>query len=138
MNKTITQHQEDIIQEFSHHTNWFDTYHHLITLGKTLPPLDTTLKTPENTIGGCQSTVWLTAHTQHNTIHYHADSNSAIIKGILSLILRVVNNQPPEDIIQTELYFIKKIGLSSHLSPSRTNGLLSIIKQIKTHAQNTI
>jgi len=126
--------QDKIIEECSQYKDWFDKYDYLIKQGKTLQPMDETLKTQENTISGCQSQVWLIAEMNDKNIHFLADSDSILIKGIISLLLRVLNNNSPETILLTELYFINKIGLNTHLSPSRANGLMSIIKQMKTFA----
>jgi cysteine desulfuration protein SufE len=135
MNPDINTIQEQILQEFSTLNDWFDQYEHLISLGKKLKPLDEQLKSEENRISGCQSQVWLTEEKKDDKLIYSADSDSVLIKGMISLLLRVVNNQTPKDILTSELYFIKKIGLSSNLSPSRTNGILAILKQIKAHAK---
>ena len=135
MSEKIKMIQDEIIKEFFKFNDWFDKYEHLIKLGKSLESSDEELKSEENTISGCQSQVWLKAEIKDNKIHYSADSDSLITKGILSLLLRIANNQCPEDIVNSDFYFIDKIGLSSNLSPSRANGLMSIIKQIKSYAQ---
>ena len=127
--------QEGIIEEFSKLNDWFDKYEYLINLGKTLEPIDEKLKTDDNYIRGCQSQVWLKAVINDERIHYIADSDSLITKGMISLLFRVLNNQYPEDIANVDLYFIDKIGLNSNLSPSRVNGLNSIVKQIKSYAE---
>lgn len=124
-----------IIEEFTKLDDWFDKYEYLISLGKKLEPLDEKLKNEENSISGCQSNVWIKAEIQDKKVNYLADSDSLIVKGMISLLLRVLNNQHPKDIVNTDLYFIDKIGLSSNLSPSRANGLMSIIKQIKSYAK---
>ena len=133
--KKIDDIQDEIIDEFSKLSDWFDKYKYLIKLGKTLEPIDEKIKTEENMISGCQSSVWLKSETKKERIHYFADSDSLITKGMISLLLRVLNNQHPEDIVNADLYYIDKIGLSSNLSPSRANGLMSIVKQLKSYAK---
>ena len=135
MCNTINNIQDDIIAEFSSITDWFDKYEYLISLGKSHKSMDTALQTEENSLTGCQSQVWLRAEIKNNRIYYFADSDSLITKGLISLLLRVVNNQCPKDIAKAELYFIDKIGLNSNLSPARVNGLMSIVKQIKSYAR---
>jgi len=135
MSKKINKIQDKIIEEFSKLNDWFDKYEYLIDLGKSLEPADEKLKSEENSISGCQSQVWIKAEMRDERIHYLADSDSLIIKGMISLLLRVLNNQYPEDIINSDLYFIDKIGLNSNLSPARVNGLMSIVKQIKSSAK---
>lgn len=138
MNIKINKIQDEIIEEFSKLNDWFDKYEYLIKIGKSLDSLDKNLKSDENSISGCQSQVWLIAEISDEKIHYLADSDSLITKGIISLLLRVLNDQYPEDIVNTDLYFIEKIGLNSNLSPSRVNGLMSILKQIKSFANSKI
>lgn len=128
--------QEEIIEEFSHHHDWLEKYEYLITLGKSLKIPDKDLRKEENKIPGCQSTVWLKAELKNNKIIFAADSEALITRGIIALLLRVLNNQSPEDILKADLYFMEKIGLSSNLSPSRANGLTSIVKIIKSLAEN--
>jgi cysteine desulfuration protein SufE len=135
MNKEINEKQDEIIKEFSKLDDWFDKYNYLINLGRSLEPLDNSLKSEDNSITGCQSNAWLIAENKDGKIHYLADSDSQITKGMISLLLRVLNNKYPKDIIDADLYFIDKIGLSSNLSPSRANGLLTILKQIKSYAK---
>ena len=135
MNIKINKIQDEIIEEFSKLNDWFDKYEYLIKLGKSLESLDENLKSDENSIIGCQSQVWLIAEMSDEKIHYLADSDSLITKGIISLLFRVLNDQYPEDIVNADLYFIDKIGLNSNLSPSRVNGLMSILKQIKSSAK---
>ncbi len=135
MSKKINKSQDEIIEEFSKLNDWFDKYEYLINLGNSLEPLDEKLKSEENSISGCQSQVWIKAEMRDERIHYLADSDSLITKGMISLLLRVLNNQYPEDIINSDLYFIDKIGLNSNLSPARVNGLMSIVKQIKSSAE---
>lgn len=135
MSKKINKIQDEIIDEFSTLNDWFDKYEYLINRGKSLEPLDEKLKSEENSISGCQSQVWIKAEMRDERIHYLADSDSLITKGMISLLLRVLNNQFPEDIVNSDLYFIDKIGLNSNLSPARANGLMSIVKQIKSSAK---
>lgn len=133
---TINEIQDKIIEEFSDLTDGFDKYQYIVNLGKSLGPLNKEYKTEEYVISGCQSNVWLKAEILDNKIYFSADSDSLIIKGIISLLLRVVNNQAPVDILNNELYFIDRTGLRSNLSPARGNGLFSMISQIKTFAEN--
>jgi cysteine desulfuration protein SufE len=135
MDKKINEIQDKIIEEFSKLNDWFDTYEYLINIGKSLDHFNERLKTEENSISGCQSQVWLKAEIRDEKIHYLAESDSLITKGMISLLLRVINNQYPEDIVNSDLYFIDRIGLSSNLSPSRVNGLMSIVEQIKSYAK---
>ena len=135
MSKKINTIQDEIIDEFSTLNDWFDKYEYLINRGKSLEPADEKLKSEENSISGCQSQVWIKAEMRDERIHYLADSDSLITKGMISLLLRVLNNQFPEDIVNSDLYFIDKIGLNSNLSPARVNGLMSIVKQIKSSAE---
>ena len=135
MSKKINKSQDEIIEEFSKLNDWFDKYEYLINLGKSIEPLDEKLKSEENSISGCQSQVWIKAEMRDERIHYLADSDSLITKGMISLLLRVLNNQYPENIINSDLYFIDKIGLNSNLSPARVNGLMSIVKQIRSSAE---
>ena len=131
MSDKINKIQDEIIEEFSNLDDWLDKYEHLIGLGKSLNPSDEKLKLEENLLNGCQSNVWIKAENQNDIIHYTADSDSLITKGIISLILRVLNEQNVQDIVDTDLYFLDKIGLKSNLSPTRANGLVTIIKKIK-------
>jgi cysteine desulfuration protein SufE len=135
MNTDINIIQNRIIQDFKQFNDWFEIYEYLITLGNKLEPLDGSLKIDKYSIAGCQSLVWLYAELKDNTIYFIADSESGLIKGLISLLLKVVNNQTPDKIIDANLYFIDVIGLKTHLSPSRANGLLSIIDKIKSTAQ---
>jgi len=136
MTETITQIQDDIIKEFSDLQDWFDKYEYLIKLGKSLESTDESIRMEDYSIGGCQSQVWMKAEQKNNIVHYQIDSDSIIVKGMISLLLRVLNDQRPADIMSTNLYFIEKIGLRSHLSPTRSNGLVSIINQIKEYAKD--
>lgn len=130
----IKEIQEEIIDEFEFLDDWTDKYEHLIALGKSVPLIDEQHKTEDNLIKGCQSQVWLHAEKKDGNIYYSADSDAILTKGVVSLLLRVFSGQTPQDILQTDTDFIDKIGLKEHLSPTRANGLLSMIKQIKLYA----
>lgn len=133
---TINQIQNEIIEEFSDLTDWMDRYAYIIDLGNTLPEFPEAQKTPANLIEGCQSRVWITAERNADgTVEFQADSDALIVKGIVSLLLKVLNGQKPDDILNADLYFIDKIGLSAHLSPTRSNGLVAMVKQIKNYAR---
>jgi len=131
---TIKEIQEEIIDEFSMFEDWMERYEYLIDLGKSLPLIEETYKTEDNLIVGCQSKVWLHAEIEENKINFTADSDAILTKGIVAILLRVFNQQKPKDILDTDLYFINEIGLKEHLSPTRANGLVSMIKQIKLYA----
>lgn len=132
---TINQQQDEIIEEFSDLDDWMDRYAYIIDLGNTLPPISEEYKTPEYLIEGCQSRAWLRADLDENgRIHYTADSDAIIVKGIISLLLKVLNDHTPQEILDSDLYFIDKIGLSEHLSPTRSNGLTALVKQMKLYA----
>jgi len=132
---TINQAQDQIIEEFSEIDDWMDRYGYIIDLGNTLPPIDEKLKTPDRLIEGCQSRVWLDARlTADGNITFTADSDAIIVKGIISMLIQVLDNHTPQEILDADLYFINDIGLSQHLSPTRSNGLLAMVKQIKLYA----
>lgn len=131
---TINDIQEEIIEEFGIYDDWMDKYAYLIELGNGLKEIDPLVKTDQNLIKGCQSRVWIDASYDEGIIHFEADSDAVIVKGIVALLLKVLNDQPATDIMNTELYFIEKIGLNQHLSPTRSNGLLAMIKQMKLYA----
>ena len=131
---TITEIQEEIIDEFEMFDDWMDRYEYLILLGKSLPIIDEQFKVEENTIKGCQSKVWLYSELKGDKIHYTADSDAILTKGLVALLLRVFTNQTPQNIIAADTAFIDKIGLKEHLSPTRANGLVSMLKQIKLYA----
>lgn len=131
---TIKELQDEIIEDFAALDDWMDRYALLIDLGGELAPLPETDKTPTNLIEGCQSRVWITASYDGERVHYRGESDALIVKGIVSLLLRVLDDQRPEDIINSELYFIKEIGLSEHLSPTRSNGLVAMLRQIRLFA----
>ena len=131
---TIKEIQEEIIDEFSMFDDWMDRYQYIIDLGKSLPIIESKFKLDENLIKGCQSKVWLYSELENETIKYSADSDAIITKGIVAILIRVFSNQSPEIILKTNTDFIDEIGLKEHLSPTRANGLVSMIKQIKLYA----
>lgn len=132
--KSIDEIQDEIVDEFSVFDDWMDKYALLIDLGNSLPPMDERYKTPENLIEGCQSRVWLQADYRDDRIYFEADSDAIIVKGIVSLLVRVLSGRTPEEILDTQLYFIEKIGLTEHLSPTRSNGLVAMVKQMRMYA----
>lgn len=132
---SIDQKQSEIIDEFSEIDDWMDRYAYIIDLGNALPPIDDSLKTPDRLIDGCQSRVWLDARlSPDGRIHFTADSDAIIVKGIISLLISVLNDHTPDEILNADLHFINDIGLSEHLSPTRSNGLLAMVKQMKMYA----
>ena len=131
---TIKEIQEEIIDEFQMFDDWMERYQYIIDLGKTLPLIDATYKVDENLIKGCQSKVWLYSDLNEDMITFTADSDAILTKGIVALLLRVYSNQTPQAILAAENNFIDEIGLKEHLSPTRANGLVSMIKQIKMYA----
>jgi cysteine desulfuration protein SufE len=131
---TIKEIQEEIIDEFDLFDDWMERYEHIIDLGKSLPLIAESLKVDENLIKGCQSKVWLHAEIQNDQLAFSADSDAILTKGIVALLLRVFNGQKPADIVNSDMDFINEIGLKEHLSATRANGLLSMIKQIKLYA----
>ncbi len=131
---TINEIQDEVIEEFEGLDDWMDRYQLLIDMGGELEPLEEKYKTPENIIEGCQSRVWIQCDHQEGRMSMKADSDALIVKGIIALLLRVLNNHSPQEILDSELYFIDSIGLREHLSPTRSNGLLAMIKQIKIYA----
>lgn len=131
---TINQVQDAIVEEFSVFDDWMDKYNLLIDLGKELPIIDPKFKTKDFLIEGCQSKVWLHPEFEGNKITFSADSDAIITRGIVGLLIKVLSNRTPQEIISAELYFIDKIGLRQHLSPTRSNGLLSMVRQIKLYA----
>lgn len=126
--------QERIIEEFAVFDEWLDKYEYLIELSDTLPAIDPQHRTDEYVIKGCQSRVWVDARVEEGKVFFSADSDAIITKGIIALLIRVLNGRTPQEIIDTELYFIDAIGLSENLSPTRSNGLLAMIKQMKMYA----
>ncbi len=131
---TINQLQDEIIDEFVDIEDWMDRYAYIIDLGNALPPIDEAYKTPTHLIEGCQSRVWLNAEMVGDAVIYSADSDAIIVKGIISLLIKVLSGHTPDEIINADLYFIDRIGLSEHLSPTRSNGLVAMVKQIRMYA----
>ncbi|GIJ97449.1 Fe-S metabolism protein SufE [Capnocytophaga stomatis] len=131
---SIQQIQNEIVEEFSFFDDWMQRYEYLIELGKSLPLIDDKYKTDDYTIKGCQSKVWLFAELQQGKVVYTADSDAIITKGIVALLVRVFSNQTPEEIVKADTAFIDQIGLKEHLSPTRANGLVSMIEQMKRYA----
>ena len=131
---SINELQDEIIEEFQDLDDWMDRYQLLIDMGNSLSPLDEKYKTESNLIEGCQSRVWLQANYDGEHIHFQAESDALIVKGIVSLLVRVLDNQTPQDILDADLYFIDQIGLREHLSPTRSNGLLAMFKQMRMYA----
>lgn len=132
---TIDLIQDEIIEEFEGLTDWMDRYAYIIELGNTLPPLAESEKTPANLIEGCQSRVWIAAsRDEEKRVVFHADSDALIVKGIVALLLRVLSGHTPREILDADLYFIERIGLKEHLSPTRSNGLVSMVKQMRMYA----
>ena len=133
---TINQTQDDIIEEFQDLTDWMDRYAYIIDLGNTLPTYPESEKIPANIIEGCQSRVWIASdRLEDGRIRFKADSDALIVKGIVSLLMRVLSERTPDEILDADLYFIDKIGLSDHLSPTRSNGLVAMVKQINNYAK---
>lgn len=131
---TINEIQDEIIEEFSDFEDWMDKYQLLIDQGSDQPPLEEKYKNEQNLIDGCQSRVWLQADMIDGKLHFQAESDALIVKGIVALLIRVLGDHTPQEILDTDLYFIERIGLSEHLSPTRSNGLLAMIKQMKMYA----
>jgi cysteine desulfuration protein SufE len=132
--KTIEEIEAEIVEEFSLFDGWEDKYEYIIDLGKNLPPLEAQYKKDENKVKGCQSTVWLVAEYKDGRMWYKAESDAVIVKGLISMLIRVLSGQKPEDIVNAPLGFINKIGMMNHLAQTRSNGLLSMVKQIKNYA----
>jgi cysteine desulfuration protein SufE len=131
---TIQEIQDNIIGEFETYNDWLDKYNYLISLGNDLPAIDPIFKTDEYIINGCQSRVWLKADLQDGKIIFTADSDAIITKGIISLLIKILSNRPPEEVMNSDLFFIDRIGLRENLSPTRSNGLLAMIKKMKLYA----
>ncbi len=131
---TIADRQNEIVEEFEMFEDWIGRYEYLIELGKTLPLIDEKYKTEDNLIKGCQSQVWLHADTQNNKVIFTADSDAILTKGLIALMIRVLSDESPDKIASADMGFVDKIGLKEHLSPTRANGLLSMIKQMKYYA----
>lgn len=132
--QSIEQIEQEIVEEFNIYDDWMDKYEFLISYGKELDPLDENHKTDDKLIRGCQSKVWLHASFDGDVMHYEADADAIVTKGIIGLLIRVLNKQKPDEIAKAELKFIDDIGLKEHLSPTRSNGLLSMVKQMKMSA----
>ncbi len=131
---TIDEAQDEVIEEFSELDDWMDKYQMLIDLGNSQPPLDPKYKVEQNLIDGCQSRVWLQADFRNGLVCFSAESDALIVKGIIALLIRVLSEHTPDDIINAKLYFIDRIGLREHLSPTRSNGLLAMVKRMKVCA----
>ena len=131
---SINKIQDELIEEFSVFSDWLDKYEYLIELGNDLPAIDPAFKTDEYLINGCQSKVWLNADLNEGKIWYQADSDAIIVRGIVALLVKVLNGQPPKEIIDNELYFIDEIGLKQNLSPTRSNGLVAMVKKMRLYA----
>lgn len=131
---TINEIQDEVIEEFADFDDWMDKYQMLIDLGNDLGTLDEKYKTEQNLIDGCQSRVWLQCDYVDGKLVFSAESDALIVKGIIALLIRVISGHTPEEIRDADLYFIEKIGLKDHLSPTRSNGLLAMVKQIKAYA----
>lgn len=131
---TINEIQEEIVEEFSMFDDWMQRYEYMIELGKSLPLIETQYKTEDNIIKGCQSKVWVHAELEDDKLVFTADSDAIITKGIIAILIRTFSHQSPKDIIEADMGFIDEIGLKEHLSPTRANGLVSMIKQLKMYA----
>ena len=134
MNTSIKEREEEITDEFSLFDTWEEKYEYIIDLGKKLEPLDEKYKIPENIIKGCQSTVWLTSEFKDGKVFFKADSDAVIVKGLISMLIKVLSDNTPDQILNAKLDFINEIGMMTHLAQTRSNGLLSMIKQIKNYA----
>jgi cysteine desulfuration protein SufE len=132
--KTIPEIEQEIIEEFALFDSWDDKYEYIIDLGKKLPVLEDKHKLDENKVRGCQSTVWLVANYQDGKVYFTADSDAIIVKGLISMLIRVLTGHTPDEIIQASLGFIQKIGMTTHLAQTRSNGLLAMVKQMKNYA----
>ncbi len=135
---TLEQKQQEIIDEFAIYDDWMDKYEYIIELGKELPLISDDLKTSDRLIDGCQSKVWLNAELKDGKMAFSADSDAIIARGIIGLLIRVLNNEAPEDVAKCDLHFIREIGLQEHLSPTRANGLASMVKRMKMSALEAI
>ncbi|MBP6055694.1 SufE family protein [Aquirufa regiilacus] len=131
---TIKETQDELIEEFGLFEDWADKYEYLIDLGKKLSPMNEAFKTEENVIKGCQSKVWLHAEKQGDQVVFFADSEAIIVKGMISMLIRVLSNHTAAEIMQADLYFIDQIGMSQHLAQTRSNGLVAMVKQMKNYA----
>jgi len=133
-NKSIEEIEKEIVEEFSLFDSWDDKYEYIIDLGKKLPPLDPKYKIDENKVRGCQSTVYLIADHKDGKVFYKAESDAVIVKGLISMLIRVLSGQKPDDIMNAPLNFIREIGMMTHLAQTRSNGLLAMVKQMKNYA----
>ncbi|MDY6954091.1 MAG: SufE family protein [Thermodesulfobacteriota bacterium] len=133
---TIDEAQDQIVSDMASREEWFDKYEYLVEQGKNLEALDDRFKVEAHVIQGCQSKVWVCAECIEGKVQYGADSDALITRGLIALLLRVLNHKVPEDIVKADLYFIQETGLGSHLSPSRANGLVAIVRQMKRWAEN--
>ena len=131
---SINNIQDEIIDDFTGIDDWMDRYGMIIDLGNSLPPINEKLKTPDHLIEGCQSRVWLNAEDKEGKVYFTADSDAIIVKGIIALLIKVLNGHTPQQILDSELYFIDRIGLSENLSPTRSNGLVAMVKQMRNYA----
>lgn len=132
---TIEESQQEIIEEFTDIEDWLDRYAQIIDMGNELPPIDDSLKTPDRLIEGCQSRVWLDGQLDENgKVIFQADSDALIVKGIIAMLVRVLNGHTPQEILDADLHFVNDIGLAEHLSPTRSNGLVAMLKQMKLYA----
>ena len=132
---TINEQQDEIIEEFDGLDDWMDRYGMIIDMGNSLPPIDEKFKTPEHLIEGCQSRVWVNAElSPEGKVVFTADSDAIIVKGIISMLVDVLSGHTPQEILDSDLYFIDRVGLSEHLSPTRSNGLLAMVKQMRLYA----
>ncbi|MDE5656988.1 MAG: SufE family protein [Muribaculaceae bacterium] len=131
---TIQQRQQELIDEFADIDDWMDRYGYIIDMGNALPPIDEKLKTPDRLIEGCQSRVWLDAEYRDGKVYYVADSDAIIVKGMISMLVSVLSGHTPDEILDAKLNFIDEIGLAEHLSPTRSNGLLAMVKQMRLYA----
>lgn len=131
---SINEIQDEIVSEFADYSDWMDKYSYLIEIGNDMPPYPEQYRVQQNVIEGCQSTVWINAELTNGRIHFDADADAIIVKGIVGLLIRVLSDQTPDDILSADLYFIDKIGLKENLTPTRSNGLLAMIKQMKLYA----
>lgn len=132
--KTIQEIEDEIVEEFSLFDSWDDKYEYIIDLGKRLQPLDAVHKTAQNKVKGCQSTVWLVADYQDGRVFYKAESDAVIVKGLISMLIRVLSGHTPDEILNADMDFINKIGMTSHLAQTRSNGLRAMVKQMKHYA----
>ncbi|MGJ7032613.1 SufE family protein [Niabella hirudinis] len=132
--KSIPEIEQEIVEDFSLFDSWDDKYEYIIDLGKKLPPLEDVFKKEENKVKGCQSTVWLVADYQDGKVLYKAESDAIIVKGLISMLIRVLSNHTPDEILSTDMDFINKIGMTSHLAQTRSNGLRAMVKQMKHYA----